>query len=85
MIEGVIRMTALQMIFTILLMLSSLVLILSVLLQKGDSEGMSALTGGSTSSFFGKNRGKTLEGKLALTTKVSASAFVVLAMVLIFV
>ncbi len=78
-------MTVVQMIFTILLMLCSLVLILSVLLQKGDADGMSALTGGSSNSFFGKNKGKTVEGKLALTTKVSASAFVVLAMVLIFI
>ncbi len=78
-------MTVVQMIFTILLMLCSLVLILSVLLQKGDADGMSALTGGSSNSFFGKNKGKTMEGKLALTTKVSASAFVVLAMVLIFI
>lgn len=83
--EGVILMTVAQMIFTILLMLCSLALILSVLLQKGDAEGINALTGGSSNSFFGKNKGKTLEGKLALMTKISASAFVVLAMILIFI
>ncbi len=78
-------MTALQTVFTILLMLASLVLIVSVLLQKGDADSMSALTGGNSNSFLGKNKGKTIEGKLALATKASAVTFVVLAMILIFV
>lgn len=78
-------MTTAQIIFTALLMLSSIALIISVLLQKGDEDGMSALTGGGSSSYFGKNKNRTLEGKLAQATKVLAAIFVVLAMVLIFV
>lgn len=78
-------MTTIQIVFSALLLASSLVLIISVLLQKGDSEGISALTGGSKDSFLGKNKGKTAEGKLSLVTKASAIAFVVLAMILIFV
>lgn len=78
-------MTAVQIVFIILLLVSSVALIVSVLLQKGDEDGMSALTGGSSSSFFGKNKSKTIEGKLALVTKYSAIAFVVLGLVLIFV
>lgn len=80
-------MTAIQIVFTILLLLSSLALIVSVLLQKGDADGIAALGGGSQNadSFFGKNKAKTMEGKLATLTKGSAIAFVVLGLVLIFV
>ena len=63
----------------ILLVLVSLVLIVTVLMQSSDSDGMSALTGGSE-TFFGKNKNATLEGKLALATKIAAIAFVVLAL-----
>ena len=78
-------MTAVQMIFTILMMLVSLAMIVSVLLQKGDADGMSALTGGGSNSFMGKNKNKTLEGKMMLFTKWSASVFVVLAIIMIFI
>lgn len=79
-------MSTVQIIFTVLLLVASLILIISVLLQKGDAEGISALTGGgSTGSFFGKNKAKTMEGRLASLTKGSAIAFVVLGLVLIFV
>ncbi|NLE21025.1 MAG: preprotein translocase subunit SecG [Clostridiales bacterium] len=78
-------MTAVQTVFSILLLAVSLVLIVSVLLQKGDAEGISALTGGGSGNFLGKNKNKTKEGRLALATKASAIAFVVLALVLIFV
>lgn len=79
-------MTSVQIIFNILMLIASLALIVSVLLQKGDAEGISALTGGgSSNSFFGKNKSKTIEGKLALLTKASATAFVVLGLILIFV
>ncbi|HPY44071.1 MAG TPA: preprotein translocase subunit SecG [Clostridia bacterium] len=79
-------MAAVQIVFTVLLLISSLVLIISVLLQKGDAEGVGALTGGSNmDSFFGKNKAKTAEGRLAMLTKASAIAFVVLGLVMIFI
>ena len=40
-------MTFIQILFTILLLIASLMLIVSVLLQKGDADGISALAGGS--------------------------------------
>ena len=63
----------------ILLVIVSLILIVTVLMQSSDSDGMSALTGGSE-TFFGKNKNATLEGKLAMATKISAVVFVVLAL-----
>lgn len=75
-----------QIIVNVLLVISAIVLIVSVLLQKGDAEGMGAIMGGSgAESFLGKNKSKTLQGRLALLTKISAGFFVGLAMVMIFV
>lgn len=67
----------------ILMVIASLALIISVLMQSSDENGLSALTGGSSESFFSKNKMNTLEGKLAMVTKVSAIAFVVLALIML--
>ena len=68
-------------IVTVLLVLCALVLIATVLLQPGESNGLGAIAGGAE-TFFGKNKAKTMEGKLALATKVSAVAFIVCALVI---
>ena len=77
-------MSTVQMIFNILMLLASILLIVSVLMQKGDEGGMGAIMGGSgAESFLGRNKAKTMQGRLALLTKVSAGAFVLLALVMI--
>ena len=63
----------------VLLVLTSLVLIVTVLLQPGESNGLGAIAGGAE-TFFGKNKAKSMEGKLALATKVSAVVFIVCAL-----
>ena len=68
----------------ILIVLVSIVLIASVLMQDTESDGMGAIAGGSE-TFFGKNKNSSLEGKLALITKISAAVFVVLAIVMMLV
>ncbi|NLG57961.1 MAG: preprotein translocase subunit SecG [Clostridiales bacterium] len=79
-------MSTIQVILTVLLLLASLVMIVSVLLQKGDADAMSAITGGGgTNSFFGKNKSKTMQGRLAAATKGASIVFVVLCLVMIFV
>ena len=69
-------------VLNILMVLTALVLIVTVLIQDTESDGMGALTGGSE-TFFGKNKNNTLEGKLNLATKVSAIVFVVLAVLML--
>ena len=66
----------------ILMVVAALVLIVTVLMQDSESDGMSALAGGSE-TFFGKNKNNSLEGKLAMATKISASVFVGLAILLL--
>ena len=77
-------MNALQIILNICLILASLVLIVTVLMQSSESDGMGAISG-NNESFFGKAKNAALEAKLALATKVSAGVFVALALVMLIV
>ena len=72
-------MAILNVIVTVLLVITALVLIATVLLQPGESNGLGAIAGGAE-TFFGKNKAKSMEGKLALATKVSAVVFTVMAL-----
>ena len=75
-------MTALQIVFGIVLILLALVIIFLVLVQEGNQQGLSgAISGGSSESFFGKNKGRTDEAKKAFLTKILATVFMVLALV----
>ena len=56
-------MTALSIIIDIILILVSLALIVAVLMQQGQRQGLGAI-GGGAETFFGKNAAGTVEGKL---------------------
>lgn len=73
--------TVITAIAMVLLVITSIVLIVTVLLQPGESNGLGAIAGGAE-TFFGKNKAKTMEGKLALATKASAVIFTVMALVI---
>ena len=77
-------MSAIEVILNILMVISALVMIVTVLMQSSDSDGMGALTGGSE-TFFGKNKNNTLEGKLNNATKISSIVFVLLAILMLIV
>ena len=66
-------------IVTVLLVITALILIATVLLQPGESNGLGAIAGGAET--FGKNKAKSMEGKLALATKVSAGVFIICALI----
>ncbi len=76
-------MSVLQWIIGILLMISALVMIVTVLLQSSERTGIGAVSG-AAETFFGKNKARGMEAKLALLTKICASVFVVLSIVLMF-
>ncbi len=67
----------------VLMVIAALALIISVLMQSSDENGLGALSGATSETFFGKNKMNSLEGKLAMITKVSAIVFVVLALVMV--
>jgi preprotein translocase subunit SecG len=68
----------------ILLVISALILIVAVLLQESKQNGLSAVSG-AAETFFGKNKAKGLEAKLALITKVCAGVFIALSIVMMFI
>ena len=79
-------MTAVQIVFGIVLILLALAIIFIVLVQDSNQQGLSgAISGGSSESFFGKNKGRTDEAKKAFITKILAVVFMVLALVTVIV
>ena len=52
-----------------------------VLLQEGRSQGLGAIAG-AAETYWGKNKGRSIEGKLVLFTKILAIAFIVIAAIL---
>ena len=67
----------------ILLALSSLVLIGSILLQSGNSAGLSGAIGGGAEQLFGKKKSKGYEAILGRITTVGAVVFIVASLALV--
>jgi len=69
--------STLQMILTVLDVLVCIALTLLVLVQNGKSEGLGAMAG-SSDTFFGMNKGRSLDAKLQKLTVVFAVVFFLL-------
>ncbi len=67
----------------VLLAIASLVLIASILLQSGNSAGLSGSIGGGAEQLFGKKKSKGYEAILSKITTVAAVLFIVLSLVLV--
>ena len=74
-------MDILKTILTILFAIDCIALIVIVLLQEGKSSGLGAISGASE-SYWGQNKGRSVEGALVKVTRIAAILFVVLAVVL---
>ena len=72
-------------VFSILLIIDALFMIVTVLMQSSDDDGMSALSGRTADSYFSKSKAKTMEARLALGTKIAAGVFVVLSLLMLLV
>jgi preprotein translocase subunit SecG len=57
--------------------LCAIFVIIVVMMQPGNSNGIDAL-GGSSDTFYGKNKSKTIESKLRILTVISVGVLVVL-------
>ncbi len=76
-------METLKMVCTIVHIVIAVLLIAVVLLQSGKDAGLSGTIAGSNSdSFFGKNKGRTLNGILEKWTAILAVLFIILSVVL---
>ena len=74
-------MGAFRLILTILFIIDCLVLTVVVLMQEGKSQGLGAIAG-AAESYWGKNKGRSMEGALVKITRVLAVGFILLAIVL---
>lgn len=68
---------------TILQLLCGLAIILAVLFQSGKHAGLSGSIGGVADTFLAKGQSKTLDAKLARSTKWLGAAFLVLTLILL--
>ena len=71
----------LRVILTILFILVCVALAILVLLQEGKSAGLGAISG-AAESYWGKNKSRSMEGKMLKITTGLAIGFIVLAVVL---
>lgn len=69
-------------ILTVIFMLICLALTVVVLLQEGKQAGLGGTISGAAETYWGKNKGRSMEGKLEKATKVMVVLFFVLAIVL---
>ena len=74
-------MAILRPILTIVFVLVCVVSVILVLLQEGKSAGLGAIAG-AAESYWGKNKGRSMEGNLVKGTIALAVAFFVLAIIL---
>ena len=66
---------------SILLLLVCLFLIGVVIFQEGNSQGLGAV-GGMAESYWGKNKGRSMEGRMVKITRVLVILFMLLAVAL---
>ena len=74
-------MEVLKMILTIVFIVVCVALVIVVLMQEGKSAGLGSISG-AAETYWGKNKGRSMEGLLVKITKVLAVLFMVLAAVL---
>ena len=71
-----------ELVFTILQVISGVAVTAIVLMQSGKSAGLSGAIAGGAETFFSKGKSKTLDQKLAKMTKWFALAFVIFTLIL---
>lgn len=69
-------------IFTVLQLISAVIVTVIVLMQSGKSAGLSGAIAGGADTFLSKGKAKTLDAKLAKSTKWIGLAFVILTLAL---
>ena len=74
-------MEILEIVLKILFVIDCIVLTAIVLLQEGKSAGLGTIAG-AADSYWGQNKGRSMEGALVKITRIAAIVFVLLAVVL---
>ena len=74
-------MAVLRIIVTIVFILIRIALTVLVLMQEGKASGLGAISG-MAETYWGKNKGRSMEGTLVKVTKYLAISFIVIAAIL---
>lgn len=74
-------MEILRIVINILFILDCIALTVVVLMQEGKSAGLGTIAG-AADTYWGKNKGRSMEGALVKSTKFMAVAFIVVAAIL---
>lgn len=74
-------MEILKMVLMIIFAIDCIALTIIVLMQEGKQAGLGTI-GGMADTYWGQNKGRSMEGHLVLVTKIMAILFMVLAIVL---
>ena len=74
-------MAVLKIILTVIFIIISIALTAIILMQEGKSAGLGAIAG-AADTYWGKNKGRSMEGRLVTGTKILVVLFVVIAAVL---
>ena len=74
-------MSVLKIIITVVYVLNCIGLAAIVLLQEGKQQGLGTIAG-MADTYWGQNKGRSMEGTLVMATRIMAGAFIVLSLVL---
>ena len=75
-------MAALRTALTILYIIVCIALVVIVLMQEGKSAGLSGSINGVADTYWGKNKGRSIEGALSKITTVLSVLFIVISILL---
>ena len=74
-------MEVLKIVLTVVYIIVSLALVILVLMQEGKSAGLGSISG-AAETYWGKNKGRSMDGMLVNITRWLAVAFILLSVVL---
>ena len=75
-------MDILRTIVMVLFVLISIILVIVILMQESKTSGLSGAINGVADTYWGKNKGRSMEGKLVKATKALAVLFFIIALAL---
>ena len=74
-------MSALRIVLVVLLAIDSIALTVIVLMQEGQAAGLGTISG-MADSYWGQNKGRSLEGKLVMFTRILGALFLIISALL---
>ncbi len=74
--------SVIKIILTVLFVLVSLAITVLILMQEGKQAGLSGSISGAADTYWGKNKGRSVEGALEKATTILGILFIVIALVL---